>query len=71
MTSGREMVRVEANRRGFAAATALFVTLLGTGLAASSGAFVLAGAMAVTGGIWTARRTWEWLRYRGEWGLRF
>jgi hypothetical protein len=71
MGTGRELVLANARRKGEAA---LGVGLLTVGLAiaaASIGGPFLAAATVVAGGVVTARRTLDWLRYRGTWGLRF
>lgn len=71
MTTGREMQRYEAKRKGRTAAGAGALTVAAVVAAASMGAPLLAFGCAVVGGAWTGRKVYDWLRYRGEWGLRF
>lgn len=71
MGTGRELVKTNARRKGWAAAWIGTVTV-GTSVAALSlGMPIIAGLAAVGGGVVTAQKTYEWLKYRGTWGLRF
>jgi hypothetical protein len=70
MGSGRELVKYEARRKGVRALMAGTSTVLLAGLVVPAvplfGAFLVLG-----GGAITAARTWDWLKYRGTWGLKF
>lgn len=69
MTTGSELIKAQANRKG---RVALFGALGTAGLVlATASVPVLPWVVAIAGGVWTARKTWDWLRFRGEWGLRF
>ncbi len=71
MTSRRELVRYQAGRKGWAALGAGALTTAAVAAAASMSLPVLALGCGVLGGAWTGRKIYEWLRYRGEYGLRF
>lgn len=71
MTSGRELVRYQATRKGWAALGAGALTTAAVAAAVSMQLPVLAVGCGVLGGAWTARKLYEWLRYRGEWGIKF
>lgn len=32
---------------------------------------VLPWVLGIAGGVYTGRKVWDWLRFRGEWGIRF
>ena len=70
MGSGREMVKHEARRKGARTAVAGVSTLLLAGLIIPS-APVVGAFVALGGGAVTAARAWDWLKYRGTWGLKF
>ena len=71
MATQRDMVKVEAARRGTAAAVAAVTTLVLVGLTVPLQLLWLTMAVLLAGLTWTGARTWQWLRYRGENGLRF
>ena len=71
MTSSREMVRYTAKRKGWAALGAGALTSAAVAAAISIQLPVVAVGCGVMGGMWTAKKVVEWLKYRGEWGLRF
>lgn len=71
MGNRQELVKLEASRRGWTSLWSGVITVGGTALLAASGVPLLAVAFAVGGTAFTARRAWQWLRFRGEWGLRF
>lgn len=70
MGSGREMVKYEARRKGLRAAMVGTSTVLLAGLVIPS-APIFGAFLALGGGALTAARTWDWLKYRGTWGLKF
>ena len=69
--SRREMVRRDAARKGWVALGFGASTAALTALLFSVGAPVLGVIGLAAGGTVTALRTWQWLKFRGEWGLRF
>jgi hypothetical protein len=71
MGNRQELVKLEANRRGWMSLWSALATVGGTAALIGAGAPLLAAAFAVGGGVLTAQRAWKWLRFRGEWGLRF
>lgn len=71
MTTGRELQRYNAKRKGWAAAGAGALTAAAVAAAASMSLPALALTCAVLGGGWTGHKVYDWLRYRGQWGLKF
>ncbi len=72
MTSRRDMVKHTASRKGWRAAAAAGATAVGVGItAAATTGFLLPLAVGAAGIVITGRFARDWLRYRGEWGLRF
>ncbi|MCB9532078.1 MAG: hypothetical protein H6698_03080 [Myxococcales bacterium] len=71
MGTGRELVKANAKRKGWAAAATAAGTILAVSSGVALGLPLIAGAVAVVGGAATAGRVIDWLRYRGTWGLRF
>ena len=71
MGSRRELVKVRARSKGNVAALSGVATVGAVALFASVGAPVMAIGAGVAGVLITTRKTWEWLKYRGEWGLKF
>lgn len=69
MTTGKELVRAQARRKGWVALGSGLAT--GLGFALTLGAPLLPWIILAGGGLWTARKTYEWFRFRGEWGIRF
>jgi hypothetical protein len=64
--------RKEARSRG----TLALVGWVGTGVGvllfgAGVGSIILGGIVGVIGSVISVGLTWRWLKYRGEWGLRF
>lgn len=70
MGSGREMVKYEARRKGWRAALAGISTVAVTALVVPA-SVPLGLVFALGGGLVTAARTFDWLKYRGTWGLKF
>lgn len=69
MSESSAMVKMEARRRGRRTALAAVMTL---GLVAVTWPVpVLPWLVLVAGTAATSREAWRWLRYRGEWGLKF
>lgn len=71
MGSGRELVKYNARRKGWATVGVGALTIGTTAAAISLGLPIIAGIAAVGGGVATANKAYEWLKYRGTWGLRF
>lgn len=71
MATRRDLVKTNANRMGLEAGVAGALTVGAVVLGASIGAPLLAIGAGVAGGIITGRKAWRWLRYRGEYGLKF
>ena len=71
MGSSRELVKSNARRKGWNAVGFGAITVATTGAAISLGLPVMAGIAIVAGGIATAEKTYQWLKYRGTWGMRF
>ena len=71
MATRRDMVKVEARDRGRSAFVAAMIsaTLVGASVAIGSTALIITTLL--LGLAYTGARTWQWLRYRGENGLRF
>lgn len=71
MGTGQELVKYNARRKGWAAASVGALTVATAAAAVSLGVPVIGAIAVVGGGIVTAQKTYEWLKYRGTWGLRF
>ncbi len=70
MGSGREMVKYEARRKGWRAALMGISTVAITAVVVPA-SIPLAALFGLGGGVLTAARTFDWLKYRGTWGLKF
>lgn len=71
MGSRREMVKVQARTRGNVAALSGVATVGAVAFFATVNAPVMAIGAGVAGVLITGKKTWDWLKYRGEWGLKF
>ncbi|TVQ98749.1 MAG: hypothetical protein EA398_12890 [Deltaproteobacteria bacterium] len=69
MTTGKELIKAQARRKGWTTAAAGASTIALVFLTA--GIPVLPWVLGITGAVYTGRKAWEWLRFRGEWGIRF
>lgn len=71
MTTGRELQRRKASKKGWTAVGAGALTTLSVMGAVSVGSTFLVVGLATVGGLWTGQKVYSWFRYRGEWGLKF
>lgn len=71
MATRRELVKANAQRMGLETGISGAATVGAVVLGASIGAPLLAIGAGVVGGVITGRKAWQWLRYRGEYGLKF
>ncbi len=71
MGTGRELVKANAKRKGLSALTSGLLTAGAGALCFSAGVPFLGIAAVLAGGVVTGKKVYDWLRYRGEWGLRF
>ncbi len=71
MATRRELVKANAHRMGLETGVASAATVGAVVLCASIGAPLLAVGAGIVGGVVTGRKAWQWLRYRGEYGLKF
>lgn len=70
MGSRREMVKRDARRKGTGALVAGIGTL-GVSALLFPASFGLGLTALVAGGLYTTKKAYDWLRFRGEWGLKF
>lgn len=61
----------EARRLGVRALSTGIITFAVYGVISMIGIPYIGTIAAIGGLALTAKRTWEWLKYRGKWGLRF
>ena len=71
MGSRRELVKTTADRKGRKAIGASIATVGIAGGLVLIGAPIVGILAGVAGGTYSAAKLYEWLRYRGEYGLRF
>jgi hypothetical protein len=64
------MVKYEARRKGLRALVAGTLTVAIAALVIPT-VPVVGAVLALGSGAFTASRTWDWLKYRGTWGLKF
>lgn len=70
MGSRRELVKRDARRKG---TSALFAGIGTVALSALlfPASFGLGLTALVAGGLYTSKKAYDWLRFRGEWGIKF
>ena len=71
MGTGSELVKSNARRKGWAAPSTGIVTAATAAAAFSVGLPFIGGVALVAGGLVTGQKLYEWLKYRGTWGMRF
>jgi hypothetical protein len=71
MATQRDLVKTEARSRGRSALVAAIISSFLVGASLSIGSTLLVVTTVLFGLGYTGQRTWAWLRYRGENGLKF
>jgi len=71
MATRRELVKADAKGMGTTAAVSGGATLAAVVGLSLLGAPIAAIPVGIVGFAFTAKKTYDWLKFRGKWGIRF